>query len=405
MDAKKLPNITSREKNSADEDSVVESLTLKQRAGDAANNWLAKNRSLVLRQTPVWAQSLAVILILLGTGAVAGGILFRVDEVVTAQGQLKSIGGVFEVKTPIGGKISKVFFKDGVYVRKGQKLLNYDTREVLQEQITLEKLLKLEKQRFKTELSNYESQLNSLETQKRVLNKKFQTNKVILKSMKELVSVGGFQRLQYLQREDELYELQNQIIDLEDRQTRMNLEIDNTTINHNRTLDQLQNSLKQAEFQLSYQNVVAPIDGIVFDPQVAENSVLGSGERILSIVPQKGLYAEVFVPNKDIGYVMVDQSAKVRVDAFPFSRYGEINGKVSQIGAEALAPDAAANYYRFPLKITLEKSYLEDKNIKIPLSSGMSITTNLKLRDKPVISLISDVFVNQADSVRSLRQQ
>ena len=102
---------------------------------------------------------------------------------------------------------------------------------------------------------------------------------------------------------------------------------------------------------------------------------------------------------------MVDQSAKVRVDAFPFSRYGELNGKVSQIGAEALAPDAAANYYRFPLKITLEKSYLEDKNIKIPLSSGMSITTNLKLRDKPVISLISDVFVNQADSVRSLRQQ
>ena len=296
-------------------------------------------------------------------------------------------------------------FEDGVYVRKGQKLLNYDTREVLQEQLTLQKLLKLEKQRFKTEISNFESQLNSLETQKRVLNKKFNTNKVILKNMKELVSVGGFQRLQYLQREDELYELQNQIIELEDRQTRMNLEIDNIRINHNRTLDQLQNSLKQAEFQLSYQNVVAPIDGIVFDPQVAENSVLGSGERILSIVPQKGLYAEVFVPNKDIGYVMVDQSAKVRVDAFPFSRYGEINGKVSQIGAEALAPDAAANYYRFPLKITLEKSYLEDKNIKIPLSSGMSITTNLKLRDKPVISLISDVFVNQADSVRSLRQQ
>ena len=102
---------------------------------------------------------------------------------------------------------------------------------------------------------------------------------------------------------------------------------------------------------------------------------------------------------------MVNQEAKIRVDAFPFSRYGEINGKVSQIGAEALAPNTTANYYRFPLKITLERSYLNDKDVKIPLSSGMSITTNLKLRDKPVISLISDVFVNQADSVRSLRQQ
>ena len=150
---------------------------------------------------------------------------------------------------------------------------------------------------------------------------------------------------------------------------------------------------------------MAPLDGTVFDPQVSENSVLASGERILSIVPQDGLYAEVYVPNKDIGYVMVDQAAKVRVDAFPFSRYGEINGTVSQIGAEALEPDSTANYYRFPLKIALERSYLKDKDVQIPLSSGMSITTNLKLRDKPVISLISDVFVDQADSVRSLRQQ
>ena len=244
-----------------------------------------------------------------------------------------------------------------------------------------------------------------METQRRVVKKKFQTNETILRSMKELVAVGAFQKLQYLQKEDELYALQNQIIDLEDRQTRLELEVENSRISSSRTLDQLHNNLKQAEFKLSYQKVLAPLDGIVFDPQVSENSVLASGERILSIVPQDGLYAEVYVPNKDIGYVMVDQSAKVRVDAFPFSRYGEINGKVSQIGAEALAPDAAANYYRFPLKITLEKSYLEDKNIKIPLSSGMSITTNLKLRDKPVISLISDVFVNQADSVRSLRQQ
>ena len=405
MEPKNLSSTQKKETNLAELEPNIESLTLKERAGDVANNWLAKNRSLVLRQTPVWAQSLAVILTLLGTGAVLGGIFFRVDEVVTAQGQLKSIGGVFEVKNPVGGKISKVFFKDGQYVRKGDELLIYDTREVAQEQLTLQKLIKLENQSFKTQLSNYESQKNSLETQRRVLEKKFQTNKIILQSMKELVSVGAFQKLQYLQKEDELYALQNQIIDLEDRQTRLELEIENSRISSSRTLDQLHNSLKQAEFKLSYQKVLAPLDGIVFDPQVSENSVLASGERILSIVPQDGLYAEVYVPNKDIGYVMVDQAAKVRVDAFTFSRYGEINGTVSQIGAEALEPDSTANYYRFPLKIALERSYLKDKDVKIPLSSGMSITTNLKLRDKPVISLISDVFVNQADSVRSLRQQ
>lgn len=401
-------NLSETPKNNDDlvESEVIDkSLSLKDRAGDVANKWLAKNRSLVLRQTPIWAQSLAIILMLLGSGAVIGGILFRVDEVVTAQGQLKSIGGVFEVKTPVGGKISQVFFKDGSMVRKGQQLLIYDTREVLQEQATLKSLIKLENQKLITELSSYESQLSSLARQKKVLEKKYETNKIILENMKSLLAVGGFQRLQYLQRQDELYALENQISELEERRERINLGVENANINNMRNMDQLNNSLKQAEFKLSYQNVLAPIDGIVFDPKVSENSVLASGERILSIVPQKGLFAEVFIPNKDIGYISVNQPAKIRVDAFPFSRYGEIEGKISQIGAEALAPDSKANYYRFPVKIALDKYYLNDKNSKIPLSSGMSITTNLKLRDKPVISLISDVFVNQADSVRSLRQQ
>ena len=72
-------------------------LSMKQRAGDAANRWLARNRSLVLRQTPVWAQTLAALMIGLGGIAVIGGILFRIDEVVTVQGQLKSIGGTVAV--------------------------------------------------------------------------------------------------------------------------------------------------------------------------------------------------------------------------------------------------------------------------------------------------------------------
>ena len=405
MASKGLPESLKANKDFGDEEVVDESIRLKDRAGDLANKWLAKNRSLVLRQTPIWAQSLSIILLLLGSGAVIGGIFFRVDEVVTAQGQLKSIGGVFEVKTPVGGKISKVFFKDGSLVRKGQQLLIYDTREVLQEQATLKSLIKLENQKFNTERSSFESQISSLDNQKKVLEKKYETNKIILENMKSLLAVGGFQRLQYLQKQDELYALENQISELEERRERINLGIKNAKINNMRNMDQLVNSLKQAEFKLSYQNVLAPVDGIVFDPQVSENSVLASGERILSIVPQQGLFAEVFIPNKDIGYIAVNQPAKIRVDAFPFSRYGEIDGKISQIGAEALAPDSKASYYRFPVKIVLDKYYLKYKDSKIPLSSGMAITTNLKLRDKPVISLISDVFVNQADSVRSLRQQ
>ena len=106
---------------------------------------------------------------------------------------------------------------------------------------------------------------------------------------------------------------------------------------------------------------------------------------ILSIVPNKDLYAEVFVPNKDIGFIKIDQSAKVRVNAFPFTRYGEIDATVNQIGADALEPDSIQSFYRFPVKLSLDKQFLRSKDVQIPLKPGMSITTNLKLRDKRVI--------------------
>ena len=57
------------------------------------------------------------------------------------------------------------------------------------------------------------------------------------------------------------------------------------------------------------------------------------------------------------------------------------------------------------MKLTINKPYLEHKGVKVPLRSGMAITANLKLRDKRLISLISDMFVDQTESIRSIRQQ
>ena len=53
---------------------------------------------------------------------------------VTVQGQLKSIGGTVDVKTPAGGLVAEVLFQDGETVVKGQKLLRFDTREASSKQ-------------------------------------------------------------------------------------------------------------------------------------------------------------------------------------------------------------------------------------------------------------------------------
>jgi hemolysin D len=364
---------------------------LKERLEDASNRWLAKNRSLVLRQTPVWAQSFAIMLLGLGSIAIVGGFLFKIDEVVTVQGQLTSNGGNREVKTPAGGKVSAVYVKDNQLVRKGQVLVRFDTRQAADEQATLIRLIDLEQR-------DLNGKLEILAGRETVLKAKLKTQKEIVDDLSVLVENGGYQRIQYLQELDRQLELSDQVSNMKLEKKRLELEAA-------KSIGQMRNRLRSAELQLQYQTVLAPVDGIVFDPQVSPQGVLEPGARILTLVPQRGLQAEVFIPNKDIGFVTTGQPAKVRVDAFPFARYGELSGELVSIGADALPPDQQFNFYRFPAKIRLSHSYLQSNGQRIPLQAGMSVSSNLKLREKRVISLISDLLVNQTESIKSLRQQ
>ena len=93
------------------------------------------------------------------------------------------------------------------------------------------------------------------------------------------------------------------------------------------------------------------------------------------------------------------------MDAYPFTNYGEINGTVTSIGADALPPDEKLNYYRYPVEISLEKETLKGTNKIARLKNGMSVTANIKLRDKRLIALISDMLVEEGESVKKIRQK
>ena len=247
-------------------------------------------------------------------------------------------------------------------------------------------------------LGYLKDKLQILGSREAILNKKIDTSQKITKELENLVKTGGYQRVQYLQQKDSLYELETQLSNIQ-------LEKNRTRLESEKIIGQLKNQIKQSELLLQYQNVVAPASGIIFEPLIRVDGVISPGETILTIVPQEGLKAKVFIANKDIGFIKKGQRAQVRIDAFPFTEYGEIEGRVKQIGADALPPDDEARFFRYPVKINLNKPFLERSGFKIPLRSGMAITANLKLRDKRVISLLSDMLVDQTQSIRGIRQQ
>ncbi len=385
-------------------DNVTIKLSLATQFNERVSQWMEKNRSLSLRQTPIWAQTLAGSLFLLGTISIVAGVFYRIDEVVTVSGQLKSIGGTIEVKTPAGGKIKAVYFEDGDTVKKGDLLLRFDATQAVNDIQSAERLMATEKKSSSSRIKSYTTQLSILKTRAAVISKKLNTKQMFLSEYQKLEQLGGVSRIQVFDMKDRVLELEESFASTNNQIEQLQYQMDSLKLESQKTLERLSNDIARNELQVQYQNVHAPADGVVFDQVVREDSVQPSGERLLSIVSQKGLYAEVNIPNKDIGYVKEGQTADVRIDAFPFAQFGTLDAVLESVGADALKPTETIPFYSFLGKLKLDSDYLSKGDRKIYLKPGMSITTNLNLGNKPLISLVSDMFVEQVDSVKSIRQ-
>ena len=115
----------------------------------------------------------------------------------------------------------------------------------------------------------------------------------------------------------------------------------------------------------------------------------GASEPILEIVPEDNLVARVFITNQDIGFVKTDMRVDVRIDSYSYSEFGDIEGTLVHIGSDALPPDETFPFYRFPAEVELDTQYLPLGEQPLLLQSGMSVSANIKIRKRRVITLLS----------------
>ena len=155
----------------------------------------------------------------------------------------------------------------------------FDTREVKGNISTVNSILSIENENLQKKRAIYQQKAS-------VLTSKLKTNEFILENLKQLVDSGGYQRLQYLSKLDEVYELKSNLESLELESSRLELEA-------KKSINQLNNSLKQLNLQLQYQTIVANSDGLIFDSSINDDSVVSSGESLLEIAPQSGLKAMI----------------------------------------------------------------------------------------------------------------
>jgi len=159
--------------------------------------------------------------------------------------------------------------------------------------------------------------------------------------------------------------------------------------------------LIKARQRSSLQRLTSPVDGTI--AQLAIHTVGGvveAAKPIMVVVPSTGsIVAEVKVLNKDAGFVRIGQPVAVKLEAFPFTRYGTIPGYIQSIGSDSIQDDKLGLVYT--ARITLQRFAINRDGQRTALTSGMTATADIRTGSRNIASyLISPIDEARLDAAR-----
>ena len=357
-----------------------------------------------LKPAPLWSQ--AVVWTIIGTASL--GFVYaaaaKIDEVVVANGTLKAIGAARPIMSPAAGVVDQIYVKEGQSVRAGEALLKFDPEVNETRRSALQEQIRLERQRFNEQERAFEAREQSLESRTRSQEASLQTEQVILTQIEPLAREGGIQVVQVLQQKNKIQQLRSEIAQSEANLREVQAELVKLRQESLRNLSDLERQLVEVNKALDYEQLRAPVGGMVFELKPSSPGYAAqANETLLKVVPRGTLEAKVFLTNRDVGFAKPGQLAQVRVDAFPFTQFGSIPGRLKSVGTDSLPPDQQNPQPRFPAYVSLDRLYLEKNGTKHKVSSGQTVSVNLVVRDKRVISLLTDAVQRAFDSLRRIR--
>lgn len=183
-----------------------------------------------------------------------------------------------------------------------------------------------------------------------------------------------------------------------------------------RQIDDLDQRSVKAHEKRDHMTLQSPINGTVLGLSVTtKNQVVTTGEELLRIVPDNSeLEVESYIQNKDIGFIKVGQEAIVKLEAFPFTRFGTIDAKVISVAHDAIpepeaqsieSNPARSNKSKFfggaqrtqnlvyPIILKLSRNTMDAGDTEVPLSAGMAATVEISTGKRRIIDYIISPLV------------
>ena len=137
-----------------------------------------------------------------------------------------------------------------------------------------------------------------------------------------------------------------------------------------------------------FQRLVASVDGTIQQLEVHTiGGVVEPAKPLMVLVPSSaGIEVETRILNKDVGFVRIGQQASVKLEAFPFTRYGAVPGRVRSISRDAMQDKDLGLVY--VATIVLDRSHVDADGRRYVLSAGLAATVDIRTGSRSIISYL-----------------
>lgn len=404
--------------------------------------------------------ALYVVLALL-VAAILWSIFGTLDRIVVAQGKIATRTPLIVMSPYTTSRILQVNVKAGDHVRKGQVLVTFDPSFAQADEASLEHKVRvlrakvdrltaqlqgtdftvapsddqerqMQGQIFTQETAQYGAELAQRDSQIAALNSQIRADNATIAGLKQQLGMSQkvvdiYQRLldQKAGAPLDVMKAQSSAIDVElklkttlgdmkklvEQRAQVQAErqafIDKWHADHNQQLVQARQDLAETSQTLNkartmkdYTKLVAPVNATVLEmADRSTGSVLREAETLITLVPDDAdLYIEANVRSRDVSYLKVGNTVRVKLESYPFQRYGTLEGRLEVISADSVPlkeGDRTELVYRAQIKLL--QSVREIAARGIHLRPGLVASADIKTGRRSIASYILNPILRTAD--------
>ncbi len=364
-------------------------------------------------------------------------VLFEIDIISNAEGQIIPLGEVKTIQHLEGGIIDQILVKESELVKKGQPLVilaaTASEVEVDEVQVQIDaqiiKSIRIEAEIndfeipiFPDELVNerpdlvnksmelfiskrdkYNGDINEVEA----VIEQHQTSVDILLRQAEMSSqlleekvTNEYAHLNVLK---ELNAAKGQLEESIEKKENITNDFVQNARNElqvaQRDLSELNETIKALNDNLDRTSINAPVEGIVKNLFfVTEGGVIRPGEAILDLVPTRdSLIVEARLQDSDIGFVQVGQSAVVKLSSADSVNFGQLNGVVTQISPDTEEDENDNRIVFYKILLETDKNYFESNNKIYQLVPGVKVNASIHIGQRTVANYLLSPFIDSMD--------